>query len=179
MNTRTLVTAALLIATGIVLNVVIRIPLLPNAPFLEYAPADVPTLLGTFAFGPIIGVLIAALRALLFNALAGAGGMIGMIMDLVAGVVLAGVAGLVYQFWKTRMGAVLAIVAGSIAMIVTLVALNFFWAFPAFGVPRELVWTTALPFNLIKAVLNGVIVFFLYKPLSVILHGRRGEGEKT
>lgn len=175
MNTRTLVTAALLVATGIVLNMVIRIPLLPNAPFLEYSPADVPTLLGTFAFGPIIGVLIAALRAILFSVLAATGGVIGATMDLVAGVMLTGVAGLVYQFWKTRMGAALAIVAGSVAMITSLVALNFFWAFPAFGVPRELVWTTALPFNLIKAALNGVIVFFLYKPLSTILHGRRGE----
>jgi len=175
LNTRTLVTAALLVATGIVLNMVIRIPLLPNAPFLEYSPADVPTLLGTFAFGPIIGVLIAALRAILFSVLAATGGVIGATMDLVAGVMLTGVAGLVYQFWKTRMGAALAIVAGSVAMITSLVALNFFWAFPAFGVPRELVWTTALPFNLIKAALNGVIVFFLYKPLSTILHGRRGE----
>ena len=172
MRTRALVTAALLIAAGVVLNMFIRIPLLPNAPFLEYSPADVPTLLGTFALGPIFGGLIAALRALI-HFTHSTGGAIGLVMDLASGVTLAVVAGLIYMKWKTRMGAALAIVGGSVAMIVVVMCINIFWAFPAFGVPASLAWSTALPFNLIKCVLNGIIVFFLYKPLSAVLHGRR------
>jgi len=169
---RTLVTAALLIATGVVLNAFIRIPLLPNAPFLEYSPADVPTLLGTFALGPVMGGLIAALRALI-HFTHSTGGAVGLVMDLASGVSLAVVAGLIYMKWRTRMGAAMAIFGGSVAMIVVVMAINIFWAFPAFGVPASLAWSTALPFNLIKCALNGLIVFFLYKPLSAILHGKR------
>lgn len=174
MKTRDLVTAALLIAAGVAVNAFIRIPLLPNAPFLEYSPADVPTLLGTFALGPIVGSLIALLRAVI-HFTHSTGGAVGLVMDIASGVALAAVAGLIYQRWKTRIGAALALFGGSAAMIVVVMAINIFWAFPAFGVPASLAWSTALPFNLIKCALNGLIVFFLYKPLSVILHGRREE----
>jgi len=175
MKTRDLVTAALLIAAGVVLNMLLRIPLIPNAPFLEYSPSDVPTLLGTFALGPIFGMLIGLLRAIAHFALGSTGGVIGLVMDIASGVVLAGVAGLIYLRLKTRKGAVLALLGGSLAMTVVVVALNYFWAFPAFGAPANLVWTTALPFNLIKSAINAVIVFFLYKPLSAILQGRNAK----
>jgi len=172
MKTRALVTAALLVAAGVVLNMFIRIPLLPNAPFLEYSPADVPTLFGTFALGPVFGGLIAALRAVI-HFTHSTGGVIGLVMDLASGVTLAVVAGLIYLRWKTRAGAAFALFGGSVAMIVVTMAINVLWAFPAFGVPASLAWSTALPFNLIKCALNALIVFFLYKPLSPILQGRK------
>jgi len=176
MKLRDLVTAALLVSAGVVLNLFIRIPLLPNAPFLEYSPADVPTLLGTFALGPFLGSLIALLRAII-HFTHNTGGAVGLVMDIASGVTLAAVAGLIYVRWKTRTGAALALFGGSVAMIAVVMAINIFWAFPAFlGISTSeaanMALSTALPFNLIKCVLNGLIVFFLYKPLSAILHGR-------
>jgi riboflavin transporter FmnP len=181
MKLRALVTAALLIAVGVVLNFLIRLPLLPAAPFLEYSPADVPVLLGTFALGPLLGGLIGLLRALIAISF-GTGGLVGAVMDASTIVVLAVVAGFIYSRMRTRKGAVLALVGGSFAMLVTALALNYFWALPVYlGVPQEqiatLIWTAILPFNLLKVSINAVIVFLLYKPLSVILHGRR-ESEK-
>ena len=177
MKLRDLVTAALLVAVGVVINLLIRIPLFPWAPFLEYSPADVPVLLGTFALGPVFGGLIGLSRALIAISF-GTGGMVGAVMDSATIVTLAVVAGLIYSQMKTRKGAVMALVGGSLAMVAVAIALNYFWALPVYlGIPREqiagLIWTAILPFNLVKATLNALIVFFLYKPLSHILHGRK------
>ena len=46
---RKLVTMAMLAALSIVLVYVIHFPIFPAASFLEYDPADIPILIGTFA----------------------------------------------------------------------------------------------------------------------------------
>ena len=55
---RKLVTMAMLAALSIVLVYVIHFPIFPAASFLEYDPADIPILIGTFAYGPLAGVLL-------------------------------------------------------------------------------------------------------------------------
>lgn len=57
-STRQLVSMAMLGAISIVLVSVVHFPLIPAAPFLEYDPADIPILIGTFAYGPLAGLLI-------------------------------------------------------------------------------------------------------------------------
>ena len=42
----------MLVAISIVLVALIHFPIIPAVPFMEYDPADIPILLGTFAFGP-------------------------------------------------------------------------------------------------------------------------------
>jgi riboflavin transporter FmnP len=49
---RKLAVLAMLVAIGVVLCFLIHVPLIPAASFLEYDPADIPILIGTFAFGP-------------------------------------------------------------------------------------------------------------------------------
>jgi len=182
LKTRALVTAALLIAVGVVLTLLWEIPPFSpfltvgwmfGAPWLQFNPADIPTLLGSFALGPVFGGIIAIFRAGITNFAVGSGGYIGFIMDASSSVVLAVVAGAIYHFKRTRVGAVLALLGGTIAMTIVSVAMNFFWAYPAFGLPANLAFATALPFSLIKGVVNAVVVYLLYKPLSVILHGKR------
>ena len=50
-STRQLVSMAMLGAISIVLVSVVHFPLIPAAAFLEYDPADIPILIGTFAYG--------------------------------------------------------------------------------------------------------------------------------
>ena len=57
-----LVTMAMLAGLSIVLMYLVRIPA-PGAPFLEYDPADVPILIGTFLFGPVSGLVLTASSA--------------------------------------------------------------------------------------------------------------------
>ena len=47
----------MLAAISIVLMALIRIPF-PLLPFLEYDPADISILIGTFAYGPLAGLFI-------------------------------------------------------------------------------------------------------------------------
>jgi riboflavin transporter FmnP len=186
MKTRTLVTAALLTAAGVALNYVpfiSGIPLIPGAPFLHYAPSDIPTLLGSFALGPIAGGLIGVFRAILHFIIGNTDPIfpIGTIMDALTSASFAVIAGTIYLKMKTRKGAVIGLVCGALGMTAIACVINYFWTYPAYaaltGLPitPQLVWTTALPFNLVKCAINGVVVFFLYKPLSVVLHGRRDD----
>ena len=55
---RKLVTMAMLAALSIVLVYVVHFPIFPAAPFLEYDPADIPILIGTFAYGPVAGIIL-------------------------------------------------------------------------------------------------------------------------
>lgn len=57
-STRQLVSMAMLGAISIVLVSVVHFPLIPAAAFLEYDPADIPILIGTFAYGPLAGLLM-------------------------------------------------------------------------------------------------------------------------
>ena len=49
---------AMLAAISIVLVLLVHFPLIPAAAFLEYDPADIPIFIGTFAFGPVAGVIL-------------------------------------------------------------------------------------------------------------------------
>ena len=49
---------AMLVAISIVLVALVHFPIFPAVAFLEYDPADIPILIGTFAFGPVAGILL-------------------------------------------------------------------------------------------------------------------------
>ena len=57
-RTSTLAKLGILAAISVVLVAIVHFPLIPAAAFLEYDPADVPILLGTFALGPAAGILL-------------------------------------------------------------------------------------------------------------------------
>ena len=58
-NTLRLATLGMLAALAVLLVALIHFPLIPAAPFLEYDPADVPILIGTFLYGPWAGLGLA------------------------------------------------------------------------------------------------------------------------
>ena len=58
-------TLGMLAAVAIVLVAVIHLPILPAAPFLEYDPADIPILIGTFLYGPWTGLALTVVVSLL------------------------------------------------------------------------------------------------------------------
>ena len=57
-NTLRLATLGMLAALAVLLVALIHFPLIPAAPFLEYDPADVPILIGTFLYGPWAGLCL-------------------------------------------------------------------------------------------------------------------------
>lgn len=172
-NTVKLAKMAMLVAIALIL-VNFRFPIFPVVAFLEYDPADIPILIGTFAFGPAAGLMITVVASVLQGLTISAhSGLYGILMHIIATGTFVIVAGLIYKKNKTKKGAVLAIAIGAIAMVAVMAPANYFITPYFMGVPREAVvalFPFILGFNAIKAGVNGVITFFLYKRVSGFMH---------
>ncbi len=191
LTTKNIVILALLIAISVVLVYLIHIPIIPSAPYLEYDPADIPILIGAFAFGPIAGIIItviaSGIQALTVSI---QGGIYGFIMHIIATSTLVVVASTIYRVRHMRAGAVIGLVSGTLAMTgIMLVANHFITPFYT-GMPTEAVdailLPAILPFNLIKAGINSTVTFLVYKTVSrYIIHGEKlgskkgSAGQKT
>ncbi len=164
----------MLVAISVVLVYLIHFPLFPAAPFLEYDPADIPIIIGTFAFGPIAGIMIATITSILQGVtVSAASGLYGIIMHILATGSFVLVAGILYKGNKTRKEAIIALIAGIITMTIVMVIANMVVT-PAFtGWPLSAVMDIMpiiIAFNLLKAGINACITFFLYKRISRFLH---------
>lgn len=169
-----MVKMAVLSALSIVLMLIIRFPIIPAAPFLIYEPADVPILVGTFLFGPIEGLVItfvvAFIQAFSVNA---SDGLVGFLMHIIATGTFVLVAGLIYRKVHSIKGAIVALIAGVLGMTLIMIPSNLFFTVKFYGVPYETVVkmlpTAIIPFNLIKAGINAVVVLLIYKPIGKFL----------
>lgn len=164
----------MLVAISVVLVYFIHFPIFPAVAFLEYDPADIPILIGTFAFGPVAGVLLTIVTSVVQGVtVSAASGAYGIIMHIIATSVLVIVAGVIYKFNKTRKGAVIALICGTAAMAAVMIGANLIITPLFMGVPRSMVWDLMpfiVGFNAIKAGINSVVTFFLYKRISGFLH---------
>ena len=173
-NTRRLVQMAMLAAISIVLILVIRIPIFPSAPYLEYDMADIPVLLGAFMISPSAGLLVLFVVSAIQAFLLGGNGIIGLIMHFFASGALVVVASWIYRLGKEKVWSlIVGLVAGSLSMTLLMIPFNLIFTPILFGVDRsfveELIVPILIPFNLIKAGLNSLIFFALYKSLRLIL----------
>ncbi|MHC1722143.1 MAG: ECF transporter S component [Aminipila sp.] len=164
----------MLVAISVVLVYLIHFPIFPAAAFLEYDPADIPILIGTFAFGPMAGLLLVVVTAVIQGTtVSAASGIYGIIMHILATGAFVLVAGNLYKGRKNKKEAVIALIAGVVTMTVVMVLANMVVT-PAFtGWPLSAVMKVMpfiVLFNLIKAGVNSVITFFLYKRISRFLH---------
>jgi len=173
MKTSRLAKMALMAAISCVLVLLIRIPF-PPAPFLVYDPADVPIYITTFAFGPAAGVILTVIVSFIQAFMLGGDFVYGFVMHVFATGMFAVVAGLIYKHKKTKKEAVIALAAGVIIATAVMCVMNILVTPHYMGAPREAVLAmivpVIIPFNLMKAGLNAVITFFVYKRISGFLH---------
>lgn len=185
-TTKNLVIMAFLVAISVVLVYLLHIPIIPSVPYLEYDPADIPVLIGAFAFGPVAGIIItiiaSAIQALTVSA---AGGLFGFLMHVIATSTLVIVASTIYRVRHTRVGAVIGLISGTLSMGIIMMIANHFLTPIFYGIPVEVVdaslLTGILPFNLIKAGGNSIITFIVYKAVSrYLVHGEKfGSKDKS
>jgi len=179
-RTKGIAKLGVLAAVSIVLVAIIHFPIVPAASFLEYDPADVPILLGTFALGPFAGFVLTAIVAVIQGlTVSAASSWYGIIMHLLATGLYVIVAGNVYKKKKTKRNAIKALALGTLSMVAIMVPANIFLT-PIYmdvllGIPngKDIVMgllPSIVLFNVIKAGLNSVITFFVYKRISPILH---------
>ena len=168
-----IVKMGILAALSIVLVVLIHFPIFSGAPYLEYDPADVPILIGTFLYGPVNGLLLTVVVSVIQGLTVSPGTMpIGVIMHIIATGTLAVTAGVIYGRKHTRQGAVVALVCGSLAMTVVMIPCNLIFTPIYTGLSRSEIWPLMkyfIGFNLIKAGANSIITFLVYKSVGRIL----------
>ena len=170
-NVRKLTVMAMLVAISVILVWLVHFPIFPTAAFLEYDPADIPILIGTFAYGPMAGLLLtitaSAVQALTVSVHSG---LYGFLMHVISTSLLAMTAGVIYNFKHTRRGAAVALICGTLAMGLGMLLANHFITPIFMGVSSAVVdnmlLPVILPFNLIKAGFNALVVFLIYKPVS-------------
>ncbi|HHY03889.1 MAG TPA: ECF transporter S component [Thermoanaerobacterales bacterium] len=176
-----LVRLAMLAALSLMLMFLVRFPIIPTAPFLEYEPGDVPALIAAFLFGPGAGFIVTFVVSLIQALTVSAGsGWIGAIMHLIATGTMVVVAGIIYKRVHTMQGAIIALVLGSLSMSLIMIPLNLYFTTKFLNVPVEavkaMILPAILPFNLLKASINSVVTFLVYKPVGKIM---RVEFEKV
>ena len=116
LDTRSVVMTGMFSAIALILFL-FEFPL-PFAPaFYEVDFSELPVLIGTFAFGPVAGVMIEFCKILLKLVIKGTStAFVGDLANFVIGCSLLLPASFVYEWKKTKKGAVLAVVAGTICM---------------------------------------------------------------
>ena len=165
---------AMMTAVSIVLLMLVRIPF-PPAPFLVYDPADVPIYITAFAFGPVEGLIVTLIVCLIQAFGLGGDGLYGFLMHFVATGIVAVIIGMLYRRNKTKKTAVKALVIGVIVAVIVMCIMNLIVTPIYMGAPRSavvaMIPTVIIPFNLLKAGINALLTFLLYKRISGLLHG--------
>ncbi len=189
-KTQYIVKVGLLTAVAaIVMYLEFMIPMMPV--FLKMDLSEIPVLIGTFALGPVAGVLIELLKNL-FHVLSTSTMGIGELANFIVGIAFVIPAGMIYNRKKNRSGALLALVVGGISMAVVAASANYFVFIPLYQSAlhwpleaiiqlgtkgnqsivdlRSLIVLGIVPFNLIKAVIISVITLLIYKKMSIVLN---------
>lgn len=172
-STRKVVTLALFTALCIILSFV-EIALFPAAPYLKYDPSAVVAVFAAFAYGPVSGLLVGAVAAVVHGLFMGDPW--GSLMTVIVLVCLIVPAGLVYRAKPTRAGALAGLVAGAVLSVAGAVLGNLLITPIYTGTSVEavaaLIVPVLLPFNVIKAAVNVVLAFLLYEPVEKLVAKR-------
>ncbi len=191
LTTRKIAMIGLFSALALILHVLdFPVPFAP--PFYKLDFSEIPALLGTFAFGPVAGVMIEFCKIVLKLLVKGTStAFVGDLANFVIGCSLILPASILYLFKKTKKRAVLSCVTGTAIMTVFGTAFNAVYLLPAFsklyGMPLEaiigmgseinggitdivtFVCFAVAPMNLIKGFAASFVSMLIYKPLSPIL----------
>lgn len=188
-NTRTIAMTGMLSAIAFILMYLqFNVPLMPS--FIAMDLSELPALIGSFALGPVSGVVICLVKNLLHLMRTSTGG-VGELSNFMLGAVFVFTAGIIYKKKKTKQGAMIGSLIGAAVMAVFSVFSNYYLVYPVYTnfMPMEaiiaayqainphvdslmdciLVFNT--PFTFIKGMVSVVITLMVYKRLSPIIKG--------
>ena len=167
-KTRRLTAVAMLCALAFVASFC-KIPIVL---WLKYEPKDVIIAMGGFLMGPVTGVIISGVAALLELPFSETGA-IGMAMNFVASSAFVVPAALLYKKRRSLRFAAIGLVSGALIATGVMLLWNYFLTPLYMGYPREAVAELLipffLPFNLLKTGLNTALTLLLYKPAVTAL----------
>ena len=181
------VTAMLGAAATVLMFLEFSVPLMP--PFIKLDVSELPALLASFSLGPFYGVAVCLIKNLINLTHTSTGG-VGELSNFLLGVAFVVPAGLLYRRMKNRKGALIGSVVGAAVMAIVCVPLNYFLIYPVYTLfmPMEgiigayqLILPMVenlfqclvifnMPFTFFKGLLDVLLAFLIYKPLSPLLH---------
>ena len=166
---------------------------LPFAPsFYKFDFSDIPALIGGFAAGPMVAVMIEFIKVTLNVLIQGpTPGFVGEIANFCVGAAFVIPATVIYRFKKTRKVALISCITGTLCIALVGSTLNAFFLLPAYAIAYGVdisyfvqagtvinsavtdVFTfcaiCVAPFNLLKGAVDSALTFLVYKQLSPIL----------
>lgn len=193
-NTRAVAVSAVCGGLGFVL-MLLEFPLpfiIPS--FIKLDFSEIPALISAFAFGPLYGILVCAIKNLLHLFVTTSAG-VGELSNFILGAIFVGTAGIFYSKLHNRKGALIGSLVGAFIMSLISVFTNYFLVYPAYvviyGMPMDAIigmykalFSAAdnlikaliifnFPFNLAKGVLQAAVCFAVYKRISPILKNKK------
>ena len=189
LNVRTITMTAMLSAISYVLAFLeFPVPLSPA--FARMDLSDFPALIGAFAYGPVVGIMIELVKNGL-QLLGTSTGGVGELANFLIGGAFVFTAGMIYKKRKTKRMAWLSCISGSIVMGVVAAIINYFILLPMFEMfmpldqviasfgsfipfiktKLDIVLFNAFPFNLLKGLVISVFTMMIYKRLTPVLKG--------
>lgn len=198
LSTQKMTMTAMFSAIALILHL-LDFPLPFLAPdFYKLDFSELPALVGAFAFGPVVGVLIEAVKILLKLMIKGTStAFVGDLANFVIGCSFILPASVIYYFKKSKKSALAGCVIGTLILTLFGTAFNAVYLLPAFsrlyGMPLEsilaigakinplvngesiisFVACCVAPLNLIKGGSVSLVTMLIYKPLSPIIKARR------
>ena len=174
-NLRRLTVMAMFIALSFAAVAFIRIPVML---WLSYEPKDVLLTIGAFLLGPVEGVIMATIVALLELVTISNTGIIGFAMNVFSSCLFVCTASLVYHRKRTLSGALIGLICGVVLATGGMLLWNYLIT-PLYmaNTTREqvagMLIPLFLPFNLLKSGLNATLTMLLYKGISSALRAAK------
>ena len=161
-------------------------------PFYKIDFSELPALIGTFAYGPVAGVMIELCKIILKLLMKGTTtAFVGDLANFAIGCSFLLPASIIYLLKKTRRNAVIGCIAGTLVMTIVGTAFNAVYLLPKFaqlyGMPLDaiigmgtsinpaitnvlsFVVMAVAPLNLLKGTTVSVATLLIYKKLSPVL----------
>lgn len=164
------------------------VPFMPE--FIKLDLSELPALIGTFAMGPVSGVVICLIKNLIHLFMSTTGG-VGELSNFILGAAFVLPAGLIYKKWKGRKSAVIGALVGALLMALISIVSNYYIVYPVYYnfMPKEAILTAYqaifsgvdsileclivfnAPFTFVKGLFSVVITLLIYKHISPFLKG--------
>ncbi|WP_176555892.1 ECF transporter S component [Virgibacillus ndiopensis] len=163
-----------LMGTISLLLFLLNFPVLPGFGYLKIDFSDIPALIAALIFSPLAGVIVEAIKNVLYLAIGG-GEPVGVTSNFLAGVMFIIPVAVLYHKYKSVKSIVLGLVVGTVIMTIGMSILNYLVFLPIYawfmGMEQMKIesvkWYTViagiLPFNAIK----GIIVGALFVPVFI------------
>jgi len=189
-NIRYITMTGMLSAIAFVLMYIeFSVPFMPT--FIKLDISELPALIGSFAFGPVSGILICLIKNLLHMPVSSTA-CVGEFANFLLGAIFVGTAGFIYKRKKTKKNAALAAVIGAVLMGLACIPVNYFITYPFYYnfMPQEAVLAAYqaivpamksivqslicfnCPFTIVKGLISVVVSLLVYKHLSPLLKGK-------